>query len=398
MKLFKQQIGWPEKPDFFIPDEVREYLKQKQPTFATYESDWNKRFESDISSDPQKSKLWKIYSDRELPDNFKEGVWQMEIQPNQPTRRYNEALVAHIGKQLPFVVTGSADVSSCDFTWLPESGIIDRDQWNPQQIKFGVREFCMAACAYGMQLYGMIQPVVGTFLVFSDYMRNAIRLSALMKQRVIFVYSHDSIMLAQDGPTHQPVEHLMSLRLMPNLTVMRPCDENESKAVWIEAMNHKDGPVALCFTRQAVQSTVSDLTSLKSREGVRRGAYILFGESEKPADFEFFASGSEVHPAVGAAKMLEQEGHSVRVISVPSWELFDRQPSDYRERILGSTAGLRISVEAGSGSGWQKFVGSEGLIISQETFGASAPTEVMADHFGFTAEKIYALIITKIQK
>jgi transketolase len=394
MKLFKQQIGWPETPDFFVPREVSNYLKEQQSQFASFESDWNKQFESVITNDPYKAKMWKMYSERKLPDDFEEGIWQLEIQPNQPTRRYNEVLVAHIGKQLPFFVTGSADVSSCDFTWLPESGIVSREKWNHQQIKFGVREFCMAACAYGMQLYGMIQPVVGTFLVFSDYMRNAIRLCALMGQRVIFVYSHDSIMLAQDGPTHQPVEQLMSLRLMPNLTVLRPCDENESKAVWIEALKHNSGPVALCFTRQSVQSTVSDLTSLKSRDGVCHGAYLLYGESGIYVDLEFFASGSEVHATVSAAKMLEEEGHSVRVFSVPSWELFDNQPSEYRKSILDSQSGLRVSVEAGSGSGWQKFVGGDGLIISQETFGASAPTEVMADHFGFTAKKVYEKVKT----
>ena len=250
----------------------------------------------------------------------------------------------------------------------------------------------MAACAYGINLHGMLQPVVGTFLVFSDYMRNALRLAALMRQRVIFVFSHDSILLAQDGPTHQPVEHLMSLRLMPNLTLIRPCDENETKGAWAAALRVDGGPVALCFTRQPVASTVSDLTAARAREGVSRGAYVLYGNEGIPVDVEIFSTGSEIHPAMGAARMLEKDGYAVRVVSVPSWELFDRQDEAYRNKIRGGEARLKVSVEAGSGLGWQAFVGDHGLIISQETFGASAPEPVMADHFGFTAEKIHRRI------
>ena len=254
----------------------------------------------------------------------------------------------------------------------------------------------MAACAYGMNLHGMLQPVVGTFLVFSDYMRNATRLAALMKQRVIFVFSHDSILLAQDGPTHQPVEHLMSLRLMPHLTVIRPCDENETKAAWIEAFQIDGGPVALCFTRQPVQSTVSDLTKKKAKEGLRRGAYVLYGNEGGYVDVEIYSTGSEMHAAMGAAGMLEKDGLRVRVISVPSWDLFNKQDDVYQKRIRKTEAGLRVSVEAGSGLGWQTFVGDNGLIISQDTFGASAPESVMADYFGFTADKIYERIKSKL--
>jgi transketolase len=398
MKLFKKEIGWPEEPTFFIPDDVIDYFKELQPRLVANEKEWQHQLQLYFEQHPEKEDLWKIFAEKRRPPDFEEKVWQLNIKPDQPTRRYNEALVAHIGKILPYFITGSADVASCDFTWLPHSGIVARKDWNHQQIKFGVREFCMAACAYGMHLYGMLQPVVGTFLVFSDYMRNAIRLSALMKQHVIFVYSHDSIMLAQDGPTHQPVEHLMSLRLVPNLTMIRPCDENESKAAWIEALRITDQPVALCFTRQPVESTVSDLTGEKARKGVHRGAYFLYGQESSGVDVEIFATGSEVHPAVSAAKKLEEENLNVRVISIPSWELFEKQDVNYQRAILESQAGLKVSVEAGRGLGWQKFVGNSGLIISQETYGASAPTSVMADHFGFTTEKVYQRIRSAISK
>ena len=398
MKLFKKAIGWRDEPSFFVPDEVRNYFKNRQGFFSQYEKSWNEKLAQMKSNDPQQGKLWDLFWEKKLPADFEQQIWNLEIRPDQATRRYSEAIVAKLGEMLPFLITGSADVASCDFTWLLDTGIVMKNDWHHQQVKFGVREFSMAACAYGMNLHGMIQPVIGTFLVFSDYMRNAIRMAALMKQRVIFVYSHDSILLAQDGPTHQPVEQLMSLRLIPNLTVIRPCDENESKSAWIATFNIQSGPVALCFTRQPVQSTVSDLTAERAREGLHRGAYVLYGEPEKAVNVEIFATGSEIHPAVGAAKMLEEDGLLVRVISVPSWELFEMQDEAYQKMIKNSTAQLKVSVEAGRGLGWQKFVGNDGLIISQETFGASAPEPVMADYFGFTAERIYDKIMMVITK
>ncbi len=398
MRGFKESIGWPPEPLFYIPDEVKNYFEYKKTEYEKYENEWNEKLESMKSKDLGKAELWKIFEKKKLPENFAEQIWNMDINPDQPTRKYNEALIAKVAELLPFVISGSADVASVDLTWLPGNRIVSMDGWNAQQIKFGVREFCMAASAYGMNLYGMLQPVIGTFLTFSDYMRNAIRMAALMKQRVIFVFSHDSIMLAQDGPTHQPVEHLMSLRLTPGLTMFRPGDENESKAAWTEAFNIYGGPVALCFTRQPVKSTVSNLTLVKAREGMKHGAYVLYGKPESYVDVEIFATGSEIHPAVGSAKILEEEGYSVRVISVPSWDLFEKQSENYKKYITGGDAGLKVSIEAGVGLGWQRFVGTTGLIISQETYGASAPEGVMAEHFGFTTEKILAKIKGNIRE
>ena len=393
MKLFKSAIGWPEEPLFYVPPEVSEYFTQRRPALEKLESEWNDKLQKMQTVNPEKAALWKSSVEKRIPQDFEQRIWNLEIKPGQPTRRYSEAVVSFLGKNLPFLITGSADVASCDFTWLPESSIVSKGNWQGQQIRFGVREFSMAACAYGMSLHGMLQPVVGTFLIFSDYMRNAIRMSALMKQKVIFVFSHGSILLAQDGPTHQPVEQLMSLRLIPNLTLIRPADENETKAAWMAAMKIEDCPVALCFTRQPIQSLVSHLTQVEAKEGVQRGAYFLYGSPSGKVDVKIYATGSEIHPAFGAAQALEREGLTVRLISVPSWELFDQQPEAYKQSISGSNAGLKVSVEAGSGLGWQKFVGEHGLIISQEQFGASAPEPVMADHFGFTADKIAARIL-----
>ena len=388
MKGFKDAIGWPETP-FYVPEDVRTYFAETLPSLDKYEKDWNELFEKMKREDPSKLKQWDIFCRKQLPLDFEEQIWNMPIEPNQPTRKYNEQIIAKVAELLPFFISGSADVASVDLTWLPDQQIVNRSNWHSQQIKFGVREFCMAACAYGMNIHGLLQPAIGTFLVFSDYMRNAIRMSALMKQRVIYVFSHDSILIGQDGPTHQPVEHLMSLRLIPNLVMIRPGDEYESKAAWSTAFGTNNGPVALCFTRQPVQSSVNQITKVRARDGLKKGAYVLYGNTDRHVDIEMFATGSEINPSFVAAEMLEKDGYSVRLISVPSWELFDKQEEDYKNSILFGEADVKVSIEAGVGLGWQKFVGQKGLIISQEHYGASAPESVMAEHFGFTAERIY---------
>ena len=391
MEGFKKAIGWPNTP-FYIPEEVTNYMERLQSKFEQYEKNWNVQYEKMKSNDSSKAKLWNIFSEKILPTDFEEEIWNLDINSDQPTRKYNEAIIAKAAEMLPYLISGSADVASGDFTWLPGNKIVQPNNWNQQHSKFGVREFCMAAAAYGMSLHGMIRPVIGTFLVFSDYIRNAIRMSAMMKQRVIYIFTHDSILIGQDGPTHQPIEHLMSLRLIPNLTVLRPGDENEAKVAWSKALEIQNGPVAICFTRQPVKSTARDRTKKFAREGLKKGAYLLYGDLKKQVDVEIYASGSEINTSFLAAKMLANDGLFVRLFSVPSWELFAAQDENYRNSILNGKAKLKVSIEAGVGLGWQKFVGKDGLIISQETFGESAPESVMADHFGFTSAKIYKRI------
>ncbi len=388
MEGFKKSIGWPSTP-FYIPEEVTNYMESLQSKFEQYEKEWDEKLKNIISNDPSKAELWKIFTDKLLPADFEEQIWNLDIKSDQPTRKYNEVIIAKAAEMLPYLISGSADVASVDFTWLPGNKIVQANNWNRQQIKFGVREFSMATAAYGMSLNGMIRPVIGTMLVFSDYMRNAIRMSAMMNQRVIYIFTHDSILIGQDGPTHQPIEHLMSLRLIPNLTVLRPGDENEAKAAWSKALEVQNGPVAICFTRQPVESLASGLTKERARKGLKKGAYLLYGEELKQVDIEIYASGSEINTSVKAAKILEKDGLSVRLFSVPSWELFDAQDENYKNSVLNGKAKLKVSVEAGVGLGWQKFIGKDGLTISQETFGESAPESVMADHFGFTYENIY---------
>jgi transketolase len=392
MSLFKKEIGWPEENPFYVPDDVKRYFQELLPQWIAGEKEWDKLHTELIGKNSEKAAEWEIYQNKKLPEDLENTLWNLNLEHDLATRKYNEVIVQVVANLLPYIVTGSADVASCDFTWIHGDEIVRKVDWKHQQIKFGVREFSMAAIATGMSLYGMVQPVVGTFLVFSDYMRNAIRMAALMRQKVIFVYSHDSIQIGQDGPTHQPIEHLMSLRLIPNLILLRPCDENESKSAWSTALQIENQPVALCFTRNPVKSTISDLTDMHARAGVRRGAYVLYGEPDTTVDVEIFSTGSEIHPSMGAAKKLENDGFRVRVISVPSWEMFETQDNTYKTLILNNDARLKVSVEAGVGLGWQRFVGNDGLIISQETYGASAPAEDVLDYFGFTSDKIYERI------
>jgi transketolase len=392
MPLFKKEINWPADETFYVPEEVRKYFHEMLPLWSASEKDWDQLHRELIDNNSEMAAAWDVFFNKKIPDDIEKTIWELPIESDLATRKYSETIVQVVANLLPFVITGSADVASCDFTWIHDDEIVRKIDWNHRQIKFGVREFSMAGIATGMSLFGMIQPVVGTFLVFSDYMRNAIRMAALMHQKVIYVFSHDSIQIGQDGPTHQPIEHLMSLRLIPNLTIFRPCDENESKAAWATALQIENQPVALCFTRNPVKSTVSDLTSIYAREGVKKGAYVLLGDSDSKIDVDIFSTGSDIHAAVGAAKKLEKDGLTVRVISVPSWELFEKQDDSYKVVILGNGASLKVSVEAGVGLGWQRFVGNDGLIISQETYGASAPDKDLLDYFGFTVEKVYLKI------
>ncbi|MFC1765023.1 transketolase [Planctomycetota bacterium] len=395
---FKDAIGWPQHPLFYVPQEVSSYFKERRLTLKQCEDQWERQFENKVLSNPEIVNAWDIFTQKKLPDHFEETLWNIDIKPNQSLRKYNESIIPRIAELLPYFISGSADLGSCDITHLPGAKILQKNKWCHQQIKFGVREFAMACCAYGMTIHGLFQPLIGTFLTFSDYMRNAIRMAAMMKQRVIFAFSHDSILLGQDGPSHQPVEHLMSLRLIPNLVLMRPGDENEMKAAWSHAFSIQNQPVIICYSRQVVPSTVSDLTRRAALVGVKKGAYLLYGESSETSDIKIFATGTEIHPAVGAAKLLENDGYKVCVISVISWEEFEKQPPSYRKTLLRYPDKLSVSVEAGCGLGWQKFVGNEGLIISQETFGASAPEGVLADHFGFTSEKVYEQITGSLEQ
>lgn len=306
-----------------------------------------------------------------------------------------------LAARLPSLIGGSADLNPSTYTVLegkgnfqsPGSGDLSVQGAVPgpwgyggANISFGVREHAMGSILNGMALHGGLVPYGSTFLVFSDYMRPAIRLAALMKLHVIYVFTHDSIALGEDGPTHQPVEHLAALRAIPGLAVIRPADANETAEAWKIAIRHGDGPVALVLTRQAVP--VIDRGKFSAASGLARGGYILADSGRPRPEIILVASGSEVHPAVEAYEKLRAEGIGARVISMPSWEFFDRQPENYRREVLPPDITARLSIEAGSTLGWHRYIGRKGMALGIDHFGGSAPGKVLLRQFGFTAENI----------
>ena len=383
LEATKKAIGWSEEP-FTVPAAVKEYFAAKQDENAAAEAAWNAKLDA-MKADAAKAALWETYVEQKLPVDFEDQIWNMPLAPGKATRVLSQSVITKVAELVPYFVSGSADLSHSDNTFIKGADVVTKGDYTGQLLKFGVREFAMAAACYGMRLGGMIQPLCGTFFTFSDYMKNAVRLAALMKIRVLFQWTHDSIMLGEDGPTHQPVEQLAGLRAMPGLVVFRPADENETKAMWIKAMKI-NGPVGFILSRQNMQD-MSALTGAKAREGVAKGAYLLSGTND-PVDVAFYATGSEVGLALQAAELLKAQGKTSRVISMPSWELFDAQDKAYKTSILDAPAKLRVSVEAASEMGWHKYIGRDGVAIAVNTFGASAPAKSLAETYGFTPEKV----------
>ncbi len=286
---------------------------------------------------------------------------------------------------IPGLIGGSADLNESNMTHIKSSKSFSAEDRKGKNIHFGIREHAMGSILNGMAIYGGVIPFGATFLIFSDYMRPAIRLAALMKQKVIYVFTHDSIGLGEDGPTHQPIEQIASLRAIPNLVVIRPADANETVEAWKYAINHKGGPVALILTRQKL--SILDQNKYGSAKGLENGAYIVKDSKQKP-DLLLIATGSEVSLALKSAEQLEAEGKNVRVISFPSWEIFEQQSAEYKQQIFPEEIKTRVSVEMGIGMGWQKYVGDSGEVMSIETFGASAPDNILYEKYGFTVENV----------
>ena len=303
------------------------------------------------------------------------------------TRKASLACLNAVGPVLPELLGGSADLSGSNLTNWSGSEPITRDNLGGNYIHYGVREFGMSAIMNGMALYGGFIPYSGTFLVFSDYARNALRLAALMKQRCIFVYTHDSLGLGEDGPTHQPIEHAAMLRLTPNMSLWRPADTTESVVAWRAAIERTDGPTCLLFSRQTLPHQARDQQTLAN---VAKGGYVLRDAKGNPS-LILIATGSELFLAMDAAKELEKKGHAVRVVSMPSTDVFDAQDDAYKASVLPNTVTKRIAIEAGSKDYWYKYVGLQGRVIGMDQFGESAPGPVVFEHFGFTVENVLAV-------
>jgi transketolase len=315
---------------------------------------------------------------------------KVEVKNPMATRSSSQIVLNTLGDLLPQLIGGSADLSGSDMTMMKKFPLISKGNFIGRNIKYGVREFGMATAATGLAETDMIVPYIGTFLTFSDYMRNAIRLAALSKVQVIYQFTHDSIFLGEDGPTHQPIEHYAALRAMPNLHVIRPADSNEVKMAWIAALRYR-GPTALILSRQNLPELVA--CNVPYEQGMGKGAYIIKKESAK-LDFTLMATGSEVSLAMDVAAALEKIGKAVRVISMPCWELFEEQSDEYKRSVVGGDLGRRVSIEAGVSFGWAKWIGPEGTSISIETYGESAPMSDLAAEFGFTVDSILDRLLT----
>ena len=338
----------------------------------------------------------------ELPEGWDADLTVVPAGPKGPaTRKASETVLQARAPDLPELIGGSADLNPSTFSWFFDYGDFQSPTASPEgaqgtlggewgyggrNIHFGVREHAMGAIANGMALHGGIIPFTATFLTFADYMRPPMRLAALAEQRVVFIFTHDSIGLGEDGPTHQPVEQVMNLRGVPNTTVIRPADANEVTEAWKAAILNDSGPTVLVFTRQGLP--VLDRTVYPAADNLHKGGYVLWQSEPGTPEVILIGTGSELHITLEAGKSLQAEGVKVRVVALPSWELFDRQPAAYRESVLPSEVRARVAVEAGIALGWERYVGLDGVVIGMHSFGASAPGAVLFEKFGFTAENV----------
>lgn len=386
IKLTKQNLGWQEEAAFFIPDEVKEYFKQVQVNGKSVEEEWNRKFLDYQKKYPEEAKLFSEVMHGEFGNEWKSKLPVFEDDGKKmATRTASGKVINSIASSLPTLIGGSADLAPSNNTFLKDYKTFSSENYSGRNFHFGIREHGMAGVMNGMAIYGGVIPYGATFLVFSDYLRPSIRLASISKIKPIYIFTHDSIGLGEDGPTHQPVEHLASLRAIPGLVVIRPADANETSAAWSAAIELKGSPVALILTRQGLP--ILDQKKYPSAENLLKGAYILKDPNSKP-DLILMASGSELSLALNASERLEAAGRKVRVVSFPSWELFEMQSGKYKNTVLPPNVKKRISIEAGASQGWQKYIGDEGVSISMESFGASAPVEILLEKFGFTVENI----------
>jgi transketolase len=383
----RRTLGWPEEPTFYVPDEAKQHFSSAIPRGAEQERRWEEHFTAYAKVAPEKAEDLRSAIEGRLPKAW-EGTLPAFTAADGPmaTRKASGKVLNALAAHLPTLIGGSADLSGSNSTFLKGYEPFSAEHRDGRNFHFGVREHAMGAIVNGMSLHGGVIPYGGTFLIFSDYMRASIRLAALQNADSIFVFTHDSIGLGQDGPTHQPIEQLIGLRAIPGLTVIRPADANETAAAWKVAINRR-GPVALALTRQGLPVLEGFPT-----DGLARGAYIVKEAASPTPDVVIIASGSEVPLALDAQAVLDERGVATRVVSMPSWELFDEQPESYRNEVLPPGV-PKLSVEAGSPRGWREYVGENGAIIGINRFGASAPGKVAMEKLGFSVERVVEVAV-----
>ncbi|MDN7244128.1 transketolase [Planococcus shenhongbingii] len=389
MKLVKEYYEWTFDQDFHVPEEVYETFKQATEELGgNAEAAWNELYAEYEAQHPELAAQLQKAIKGELPENFDADFPTYEVGKKQATRASSGDMVNAIAKAVPSFFGGSADLAGSNKTNIKGGGDFDAENPTGRNIWFGVREFAMGTALNGMALHGGLHVFGGTFFVFSDYVRPAIRLAALMGLPVTFVFTHDSVAVGEDGPTHEPVEHLASLRAMPNLSVVRPADANETKAAWRLALTAKTAPTLLVLSRQDLP--VLEHTNDLAASGVEKGAYVV-SPAENPQAL-LLATGSEVSLAVAAQKQLADEGISVSVVSMPSWDRFEKQDKEYKQSVIPKTVKKRLAIEMGTSFGWERYTGDEGDILSIDRFGASAPGERIMKEFGFTPENVVAKV------
>ncbi len=399
----KRALGWSDAPPFSVPDDVRARFARVADAGAAAHAAWRLRFDAYRDAHPTLAREFERRQAGELPTAWDRNlpVFPADVK-GLATRKASEGVLQALAASLPELVGGSADLNPSTLTWLHGQGDLQSPKMTPDGVQgavgggwgyggrnlhFGVREHAMGAVANGLAAHGGVLPYVATFHVFSDYLRPALRLAALSGHRSIFVFTHDSIGVGEDGPTHQPVEQTMSLRLIPNLLVFRPADANETVAAWRQAIERRDGPSALVLSRQAVPTL--DQTGVAAADGVRRGAYVVWDEGPSP-EILFIASGSEVALALDAARRLAADGTRARVVSMPCWELFEAQPEAYRSSVLPAAVTARVTIEAGRTIGWERYAGSRGACVGVDRFGASAPGPEVAARLGLAVDDVVA--------
>lgn len=384
IKLAKEKLGWKADASFHVPDEVREHMVQAVERGKEAEGQWDAMFELYAEKYPDLAKAFRNAAEGKLPVKIDSILPKFEADKPLATRQASGQVLSVLMPQMPLVLGGSADLTPSNNTRFKGVEDFQKDAPGGRYIRYGVREHAMGAILNGINLSGLLRAYGGTFMVFSDYMRGAVRVAALSKYPTIYVWTHDSIGIGEDGPTHQPVEHFAALRAIPNLLVFRPADANETAHAWKYALEHRDGPVALLLTRQGVP--VIDQRKFATAANISRGAYILTSRG-KP-DVVLLATGSEVSVALEAAKMLEADGLSPQVVSMPCWKLFDKQDDKYKNSVIPRDVKARVAVEAGIEMGWRKWLGDDGVFVGMTGFGASAPGKVCFKEFGITAENV----------
>ena len=386
VKATKINLGWDPDKFFFVPDEVLKFFSEIGNKGKAKRDEWNKLFSGYKKKYPELADEYDNFCNDKFPDGWIEALPVFDPKEGAvATRSASGKTINAIAKYFPTMIGGSADLEPSNDTFIKGDASFQPGSYNGKNMHFGVREHSMGAELNGITLTKPMIAYGATFLIFSEYMRAPIRLAAIMGIRPIFIFTHDSIGLGEDGTTHQPVEQLISLRSIPNLIVIRPADANETAQAWRVALEHKTGPVTLILTRQKLP--VLDQSKYLSAKNLEKGAYILSDCEAKP-DLIFIATGSEVQLALSAQEELKKEKINTRVVSMPSWELFERQSDDYKEKVLPKDVKKRISIEAGSALGWHKYVTDEGISIGIDEFGKSAPIEDLMKEFGFTVENV----------